>query len=59
LLPQVIAIGTLVIVLSITLVLLAEGGRRWAERRLVGDVDLADDVNEENLAEGLVMVGKS
>jgi spermidine/putrescine transport system permease protein len=59
LLPQVIAIGTLVIALSISLVLLAEGGRRWAERRLVGDANLTDEVTEENLAEGLVMVGKS
>lgn len=41
-LPQVIATGTLVIALSIALVLLAEGGRRWAERRLVGETALAD-----------------
>lgn len=59
LLPQVIAIGTLVIALSIALVLIAEGGRRWAERRLVGDADVTDDVTEENLDEGLVMVAKS
>ena len=59
LLPQVIAIGTLVIALSMALVLVAEGGRRWAERRLTGDDELLDGVFEENLAEGLVMVGKS
>lgn len=59
LLPQVIAIGTLVIALSIALVLLAEGGRRWAERRLVGETETFDDVTDENLAEGLVMVSKS
>lgn len=34
LIPEVISIGTLVIALSIALVLLAEGGRRWAEHRL-------------------------
>jgi spermidine/putrescine transport system permease protein len=51
LLPQVIAIGTLVIALSIALVLIAEGGRRWAERRLVGEIEgeVADP-----LAQGLV-----
>ena len=59
LLPQVIAIGTLVIATSITLVLIAEGGRRWAERRLVGDPTVTDDVTEENLAEGLVMAAES
>jgi len=59
LLPQVIAIGTLVIALSMALVLIAEGGRRWVEKRLVGDEEFADEVSEENLAEGLVMVAKS
>jgi spermidine/putrescine transport system permease protein len=59
LLPQVIAIGTLVIALSMALVLVAEGGRRWAEKRLVGDQEFDDEVSEENLAEGLVMVAKS
>lgn len=52
LLPQVIAIGSLVIALSIVLVLIAEGGRRWAERRLVGQQEA--DVGD-SLAEGLVM----
>jgi len=41
------------------LVLIAEGGRRWVEKRLVGDEEFADEVSEENLAEGLVMVAKS
>ena len=59
LLPQVIAIGTLVIALSMALVLVAEGGRRWVEKRLVGHDEFADEVSEENLAEGLVMVAKS
>ena len=59
LLPQVIAIGTLVIALSIALVLMAEGGRRWAERRLVGETDVAPQGDEgssdpELLTEGLV-----
>jgi spermidine/putrescine transport system permease protein len=36
LLPEVIAVGTLVIALSLVLVLAAEGGRRWGERRLEG-----------------------
>ncbi|HEX5016297.1 MAG TPA: ABC transporter permease subunit, partial [Actinomycetes bacterium] len=51
LLPQVVAIGTLVILLSVVLVLIAEGGRRWAERRLVGDVEGSTG---DPLAEGLV-----
>jgi spermidine/putrescine transport system permease protein len=34
LLPEVIAIGSIVIVLSLALVALAEIGRRWAERRI-------------------------
>jgi spermidine/putrescine transport system permease protein len=34
LLPEVIAIGSVVIAASLLLVLLAEAGRRWAERRL-------------------------
>lgn len=59
LLPQVIAIGTLVIALSMALVLVAEGGRRWAEKRLVGDQEFDDEVSEDNLAEGLVISGKS
>ena len=59
LLPQVIAIGTLVIAFSLGLVLVAEGGRRWAEKRLVGDQEFDDEVAEENLAEGLVLVAKS
>jgi spermidine/putrescine transport system permease protein len=36
LLPEVIAVGTLVIALSLLIVVLAEGGRRWGERRLEG-----------------------
>jgi spermidine/putrescine transport system permease protein len=36
LLPEVIAVGALIIAGSLLLVVLAEGGRRWAERRLIG-----------------------
>jgi spermidine/putrescine transport system permease protein len=36
LLPEVIAIGAIIVAGSLILVVLAEGGRRWAERRLVG-----------------------
>ena len=59
LLPQVIAIGTLVIALSIALVLMAEGGRRWAERRLTGEhalntVGVTDAEEPAVLGEGLV-----
>ena len=38
LLPELIAIGSMIIVGSIAIVVLAEGGRRWAERRLLGEV---------------------
>ncbi len=41
LLPEVIAVGALIIAGSLLLVLLAEGGRRWAERRLVGEMAAA------------------
>lgn len=52
LLPQVIAIGTLVITASVVLVLIAEGGRRWAERRLVGE---EEGNPSDPLAEGLLV----
>src|SRR5215813_3017594 len=38
LMPEVIAIEALIIAGSLLLVVLAEGGRRWAERRLVGEM---------------------
>lgn len=37
LLPEVIAVGALIIAGSLLLVVIAEGGRRWAERRLIGE----------------------
>jgi spermidine/putrescine transport system permease protein len=43
LLPEVIAVGALIIAGSLLLVVLAEGGRRWAERRLVGQTATAAD----------------
>ncbi len=36
LLPELIAIGSIVIVASLVIVVVAEGGRRWAEQRLLG-----------------------
>jgi spermidine/putrescine transport system permease protein len=43
LLPELIAIGSLIIVGSLAIVVLAEGGRRWAERRLQGATVAAAD----------------
>jgi spermidine/putrescine transport system permease protein len=37
LLPELIAIGSIIIVGSLVMIVLAEGGRRWAERRLRGE----------------------
>jgi spermidine/putrescine transport system permease protein len=37
LLPELIAIGSIIIVASLVIVVMAEGGRRWAEQRLVGE----------------------
>ncbi len=39
LLPELIAIGSIIIVVSLLIVGVAEGGRRWVERRLVGEVE--------------------
>jgi spermidine/putrescine transport system permease protein len=36
LLPELIAIGSIIIVASLLIVVMAEGGRRWAEQRLIG-----------------------
>ena len=43
LLPELIAIGSIIIVASLAIVVLAEGGRRWAERRLQGKTAAATD----------------
>jgi len=37
LLPELIAIGSIVILTSLVVIVVAEGGRRWAERRLQGN----------------------
>jgi spermidine/putrescine transport system permease protein len=37
LLPELIAIGSIIIVSSLVVIVIAEGGRRWAERRLRGE----------------------
>jgi spermidine/putrescine transport system permease protein len=37
LLPELIAIGSIIIVASLAIIVLAEGGRRWAEMRLRGE----------------------
>ena len=36
--------GTIVIVLSMVVVVVSEGGRRWGERRLEGRTEAAADV---------------
>jgi len=47
LLPEVIAVGALIIAGSLLLVVLAEGGRRWAELRLVGANTDTESVQSE------------
>ena len=42
LLPELIAIGSLIIVASIAIVVLAEGGQRWVERRLIGEISASE-----------------
>jgi spermidine/putrescine transport system permease protein len=37
LLPELIAIGSIIIVASLAIIVLAEGGRRWAELRIAGE----------------------
>jgi spermidine/putrescine transport system permease protein len=37
LLPELIAIGSIIVVASIAIIVVAEGGRRWAEMRLMGE----------------------
>ena len=46
LLPELIAIGSIIIVASLAIVVIAEGGRRWAERRLLGETtEAAEDLS--------------
>jgi len=56
LLPDVIAIGAIVIVASLLLVVAAEGGRRWAERRLVG-AGVSVEIPVEEAAMSVVAAG--
>src|SRR5262249_24508159 len=51
LLPEFIAVGSLVILASLIVIVIAEGGRRWAEHRLGGETAAEDAVPEAD--EGL------
>lgn len=42
LLPELIAIGSMIIVASLAIIVIAEGGRRWAEMRLTGETAGSD-----------------
>jgi spermidine/putrescine transport system permease protein len=53
LLPELIAIGSIVIVASVMLIVAAEAGRRWAERRLRG---ASQDAADAAAAEGSAML---
>ena len=53
LLPELIAVGSIIIVISLVVVVVAEGGRRWAERRLLGQ----NAANEQPSAEDLGLLG--
>ena len=54
LLPELIAMGSLIILASIVIIVIAEGGRRWAEHRLRGDA--AEEVESSDAGEGLGLV---
>ena len=54
LLPELIAMGSLIILASIVIVVIAEGGRRWAEHRLRGDA--AEEAEFSAAGEGLGLV---
>lgn len=43
LLPELIAIGSMIIVASLAIIIIAEAGRRWAELRLTGETETAAD----------------
>jgi spermidine/putrescine transport system permease protein len=49
LLPELIAVGSLVIVASLVIVVIAEGGRRWIERRLRGQSSATAQQPDEGL----------
>jgi spermidine/putrescine transport system permease protein len=48
-LPQVIAVGTIIIALTMIVVVLAEAGRRWGERRLEGRSEAVPDGTPNDL----------
>lgn len=49
LLPELIAIGSIIIVASLVMIVVAEGGRRWAERRLRGETKASTQPPAEDL----------
>ena len=49
LLPELIAIGSIIIVASLVMIVVAEGGRRWAERRLRGETKATTQPPAEDL----------
>ena len=54
LLPELIAMGSLIILVSIVIIVIAEGGRRWGEHRLRGDV--VEEAEASAAGEGLGLV---
>ena len=46
LLPELIAIGSIIIVSSLVMIAIAEGGRRWAERRIRGKARAAAELTQ-------------
>jgi spermidine/putrescine transport system permease protein len=53
LLPELIAVGSIVIVASLAIIVIAEGGRRWGERRLRGE----SAASTQPQAEGMGLMG--
>ena len=49
LLPELIAVGSIIIVASLALIVVAEAGRRWAERRLRGESRVVDQPTAESV----------
>lgn len=48
LLPELIAIGSIIIVASLVIIVIAEGGRRWAELRLMGETTAGTEPTPED-----------
>jgi spermidine/putrescine transport system permease protein len=49
LLPELIAIGAIIIVSSLVMIAIAEGGRLWAERRIRGEASREVEPVDESL----------